>query len=489
MEKPNVRVLFVDDDEDDYVLFSQYLGDIQDRKFNIKWAPTFDKGQDEIRNNEYDILFFDYLLGVRNGIDLLMFTKEIGVNTPVILLTGKGDLKTDMNAMRLGAADYLVKSELDTEKLDRSIRYTLERSQALRALQESEEKYHNVFERSHDMIYITDSDGKFIDVNESASRILGYSREELLQMRARDLFNSEEERRSFLRAISMTGEINNYELTLRHKSGEKRYCLISVSVQKEMNQGEEQEHFIGIIHDFTNRRKAEMDLLIAEKLAVTGRVVRTLAHEIRNPLTNINLSLDHIKSEVSNEDLDQFFEIIRRNNKRINDIITDLLSTSGPASVEKSVCTLNNIAEEVIQMSMDRIVLKDIKLEKDLSSETCEVSVDKSKVKLALLNIVINSIEAMEEGKGVLNIQTETNEDRCIVRIRDNGSGISNEDIGKLFEPYFTNKTSGVGLGLVATHNILKSHQATVDVESELGKGTCFTISFEMHKKLETAES
>ena len=489
MEKPIVRVLFVDDDEDDYVLFSQYLDDIQDRKFNIKWAPTYDKGRDEIRNNEYDILFFDYLLGVRNGIDLLIFTKEIGVNTPVILLTGKGDLKTDMNAMRLGAADYLVKSELDTEKLDRSIRYTLERSQALRALQESEEKYRNVFERSHDMIYITEADGRFIDVNDSATRILGHTREELLTMKARSLFSSEEERRNFLRAISMTGSISNYELTLRHKSGEKRYCLISVSVQKELNQGEGKKRYIGIIHDFTNRHKAEMELLIAEKLAVTGRVVRTLAHEIRNPLTNINLSLDHIRSEVSNEELDQFFEIIRRNNKRINDIISDLLSTSGPASMERSVFTLNEIVEEVIQVSMDRIVLKDIRLEKDFSPLGCEVSVDKSKVKLALLNIVINSIEAMEAGEGVLFIQTEVIDGGCIVRIKDNGSGISNEDIGRLFEPYFTKKTSGVGLGLVATHNILKMHKAVVEVESELGKGTCFTICFELYKKMESAEA
>src|SRR5687768_10276143 len=119
MDKTKIRLLLVDDDEDDFLLTKEYLDDIKDKEFDVSWASTFDKGVEEISTHKHDILIFDFLLGGRNGIDLLVKAKQLGCESPIILLTGRGDLKTDMEAMRLGAADYLVKSELDTEKLDR----------------------------------------------------------------------------------------------------------------------------------------------------------------------------------------------------------------------------------------------------------------------------------------------------------------------------------------------------------------------------------
>jgi PAS domain S-box-containing protein len=235
MTKPVIRLLFVDDDEDDFLLTKEYLTEIPDKTFDITWAPSHKKGLEEIKKNKYDILIFDFLLGGYTGIDLLIRAKEFGCEAPVILLTGRGDLKTDMEAMRLGAADYLVKSDLDTEKLDRSIRYALERVETSRALKISEEKYRSIFEKSRDMIYITDEHGNFIDYNDSASRIFGYSKEEMGKLNARDLYYNKEDRILFLQAIHKTGAVSNYEVTLKHKSGEKRYCLISGTIQKTLD--------------------------------------------------------------------------------------------------------------------------------------------------------------------------------------------------------------------------------------------------------------
>jgi PAS domain S-box-containing protein len=479
MNKQKISLLLVDDDEDDFLLTSEYLNDIPDKEFKVTWASTFDKGVEEIRNNCYDILIFDFLLGARNGIDLLITAKQLGCESPVILLTGRGDLKTDMEAMRLGAADYLVKSELDTEKLDRSIRYALERAAASRALKISEEKYRSIFEKSRDMIYITDEHGNFIDFNESASRIFGYTRNELLNLNARELYFNRDDRYNFLQAINKTGAVSNYEVTLRSKTGEKRFCLVSGTVQRTIFPGNNSIHYLGIIHDITRRKKAEKDLLIAEKLAVTGRVVRTLAHEIRNPLTNINLSLEQIQSEVSNDELLSYFDIIKRNSKRINDLITDLLYSSKPTDVKTLKYSINDVLDETLDIAMDRLILKGIKIIKQYATDICDVNIDKEKIKIALLNIIINASEAMPEKEGILMIKTENLDGRCVVHIEDNGSGISKELIGRLFEPYFTNKTNGVGLGLATTHNILQSHKALIDVESEIGKGTRFTITFE----------
>ena len=482
MDKPIIKLLLVDDDEDDYLLTREYLNDITDKKFDVTWASNFDKGAQEIKFNSFDILFFDFLLGGRTGIDLLITAKQLGCESPIILLTGRGDLKTDMEAMRLGASDYLVKSEMDTEKLDRSIRYALERSAALRALKISEEKYRSIFEKSRDMIYITDKNGLFIDFNDSAQRIFGYSREEMLKLNAHELYYNNEDRNTFLKEMNQTGAISNYELMLKHKSGDKRDCLVSGTVQRMVTSNGNTLNYLGIIHDITRRKRAEKDLLIAEKLAVTGRVVRTLAHEIRNPLTNINLSIEQLQSENKDDELTTYFDIIKRNSKRINDLITDLLHSSKPTEVKMDHYSINDVLEETLQMAIDRMTLKGIRIEKKYSNNLCDVQVDKEKMKIALLNSIINAVEAMPEKNGILEISTYSIENKCIVKIEDNGTGIKREQIGRLFEPYFTSKSTGVGLGLATTHNILQSHNAVIDVESELGKGTCFTITFELKK-------
>jgi PAS domain S-box-containing protein len=473
--KDKIRVLIVEDDEDDYVLFSEYLREIKGKKFEVKWISNYKDAVQELRLNCHDLYVFDYLLGSHTGLELISRASEAGCDQPIILLTGKGDQMIDMEAMRLGADDYLVKGEIDSEKLERSIRYALERSYALNALKESEEKHRNIFERSRDMIYITDEEGKFIDFNDSAVRIFGYSREELFNLHAIDLYDSKDDRQKFLDAMHKTGVVSDFEVTLKDKSGGKRYCLISATVQRLNNDGK--IYYQGIIHDITRRKKAERDLIIAEKLALTGRVVRTLAHEVRNPLTNINLAIEQIEDDLKNPEFEPYIEIIKRNGRRINDLITELLQSSKPSDVKALQYPIHQLLEETIALAEDRAILKNIHIQKEIDGELCNVKIDPEKMKVALLNIIINAIEAMPERDGVLKISTQMKEDKCIISIEDNGTGITKENIGKLFEPYYTGKPNGVGLGLATTHNILQSHNAGIEVESESGVGTRFIIS------------
>src|SRR6185312_934069 len=140
--------------------------------------------------------------------------------------------------------------------------------------------------------------------------------------------------------------------------------------------------------------------------------------------------------------------------------------------------TLQDILEDVITSAFDRLTLKRIKLKKSFSRDVKEILADKEKLKLALLNIVINSIEAMDEQTGQLTIALQQYNNVAVVTIADNGCGISEQNISKLFEPYFTQKRNGVGLGLTFTLNILQAHKAEIEVTSEQGKGTAFTILF-----------
>lgn len=222
-----------------------------------------------------------------------------------------------------------------------------------------------------------------------------------------------------------------------------------------------------------------VELKSLEKFALTGRISRTIAHEVRNPLTNINLALEQLKTEMKHsEDSAMLLDMISRNSDRINQLISDLLNSTRTNLLAFDNSNINKLLNETVELAQDRIELKKIKIIKEYSDGINNISVDVQKIKIAFLNIIVNAIEAMEEGKGILTLKTEAREGRCIVTISDNGKGITKEDINRLFEPYFTTKEKGIGLGLTNTQNIILSHKASMSVQSEVGKGTTFIISF-----------
>jgi signal transduction histidine kinase len=271
------------------------------------------------------------------------------------------------------------------------------------------------------------------------------------------------------------GEINDYEVDLVSKNEEIKNCMISASVEMS-NDGE--KYIQGIIHDNTSRKKAEKTALQAEKLAATGRLVRTLAHEVRNPLNNINLSVEQLIQQEKSEESGLYLEIIQRNSKRIGDLITELLNSSRPTNIQLERTSLQSVMDKAIASAIDRMTLKRIDLKVKYTEEDAFALIDDEKVQLAFLNIIINAVEAMQEGCGTLTISIESTEEEHVVEIADNGCGINDENMQRLFEPYFTSKRNGMGLGLAATLNIIQSHNGSVDVKSELGKGTTFILTF-----------
>lgn len=475
------HILLIDDDEDDYILTRDLLKEIPTRKFEIEWISSYDKGLTEILQDKHDLYLIDYRLGKRTGIDMLKSAIAEGCRKPIIMLTGKGDQEIDMQAMRSGAADYLVKGTIDSYTLEKSIRYALERASNMEALRMSEAKYRNIFEKSRDVIYITTREGEFLDVNESAYRLFGYTRNELLQMNAKQLYTTQEDRKKFEKEIRQKGEVSDYEVELLTKSGEKLYCLLSSSLQKRSSNMP--DTYQGIIHDITKRKKAERQQVRTEKLMVTGRIARSIAHEVRNPLTNVNLAIEQLENEMDIHETGAklYLDIIKRNSERINVLITELLNSSKPSQLTFEKYSINKLIDESLELAMDRIILKEIKVSKNYSPDVCELLVDRDKLKLAFLNIIINAVEIMESEKGMLQLETEIIDDKCLVRIVDNGPGISQDKINQLFEPFFTEKSNGMGLGLTTAQNIIFSHGGSIDVESTLGKGTCFILSFNIN--------
>jgi signal transduction histidine kinase len=175
-------------------------------------------------------------------------------------------------------------------------------------------------------------------------------------------------------------------------------------------------------------------------------------------------------------------DMISRNSARINQLISDLLNSTRANLLAFDDANIHTLLDETIELAQDRIELKKIKVIKQYADGICNISVDIQKIKIAFLNIIVNAIEAMEEGAGVLTVRTETKDSKCVVLISDNGKGIPAEDISRLFEPYYTTKENGTGLGLTNTQNIILSHKASISVQSESGKGTTFMITFNVKK-------
>jgi PAS domain S-box-containing protein len=469
------RILIVDDDEDDFFITSDYIRHIPGAEFEIDWCFRYDEALTRMSGRQYDLYFVDYRLGAKSGMDLLKDALRVGCEEPIILLTGKGNRAVDLEAMQVGAVDYLIKTELNTEKLERCIRYALERAASVKALRANERKYRTIFEKSKDLVFLTDDMLDFKDVNEAGLQLLGFDKEELLQMNLCDLIDQVQHKKFLSQALQTQSGIEDWEVVLTTKTGEKRHCLVTATQELTSY---DFGYIQGIIHDITNLRRAEKATLQAEKLAATGRLVRTLAHEVRNPLNNITLSVEQLQGEGQDESASLYLNIIQRNSKRISDLISELLNTSRPTEIVLIETTLQTVVDEVISVAMDRLTLKRIKLHLRYPNEALTILADLEKLKIALLNIVINAIEAMEENTGELTIEVHSREEEAIVTIQDNGTGISEENISRLFEPYFTQKRNGMGLGLASTLNIIQSHKGTVDVQSVLGEGTSFRVMF-----------
>lgn len=471
------RILIVEDDEDDFLIIEACIKDIPDKQFQIDWCYNYDEAIVRIGKRMYDVYFVDYLLGEKTGLELLREAIAMGTEEPLVLLTGIGNRQVDVQAMNIGAVDFLVKSEITTEKLERSIRYALERSAYIKALRVNERKFRNIFERSKDAVFLTGDDLVFRDVNMATCDLFKYNKEELLKMSLYNLFARKEAAHQLKERLSLTGEVEDLEVELLTRNKERRNCILSISFQVYSN-GENNNQ--GIIHDITNLKRIERATFQIEKLRSTAMLLRTLAHEVRNPLTNINLSVEQLKPEINSEDANIYLDIIARNCGRIDGLISELLDLSRPAEISLQKTGLQDIIDATLAAASDRISLKNIRLELAYPDRPAFVMADKDKLKIALLNILINAVEAVPAQSGVINISIlDEQGQQYKVLINDNGGGIPEENISRIFEPYFTSKTNGFGLGLAATWNILQSHRAGVDVTSQLGEGTSFMLTFE----------
>ncbi len=470
-----IKVLLIEDDEDDYVLFKKLLGDIKNIPYQLTWASNYEKGLALISEKAHDIYIFDYLLGQNTAIDLLIHCRALEIKAPIILLTGLSNQAADIAAMQLGAADFLEKGEITSITLERSMRHAAAQGAVLEELKASEKKFRGIFEHSYDVIYLAKEDGTILDINPSAQRVFGYSKVELLKMNAAKLYDNEEDRIKLLNDAHKTQISSNNEIVYRDKQGNKKHCIVSASFQDTDEFG--QPTYVAVIRDITQRKKIEKELIIAEKNAVIGRVVHTLAHEIRSPLASIYLAIELLQKELNHDPM--YLDIVKRSSRQIDSIIKEFLQSATHPEVKMQKHSIAKILTEALAHVSDRAALNNISIENSMNGDNCNIMADKENLKIAIVNILVNAIEAVENKSGRVKVKTIQTGKMVNIEIEDNGTGIPESSLSNIFEPYYTSKNNGMGLGLAATHNIIHSLNGTIEVESEVGKGTKFIIGLE----------
>jgi signal transduction histidine kinase len=288
-------------------------------------------------------------------------------------------------------------------------------------------------------------------------------------------------------------ELSTLEQKLKKVLEEKKSIDITISPMEEKGKtyrikivpvllDKEHEKIVVLIEDITEKVKLEAQLIETEKHAVVGKLAAGLSHDIRNPLTTVKaaaFSIKKVAEKNKQEKIKKLAESIEKNSDRAEKIIEKLLNYAKPSYYKKKPVNVKDIIENSLEVAVPSNIKKSIKLKTNL--EDAYVFADPSSLQQVFVNIIMNAAEAID-GEGEIYIENRINGEYIEVIIRDTGGGIPEEIIKDIFEPFFTTKEKGTGLGLSVVNKIIKDHNGYINVRSEEGKGTEFTINLPAYK-------
>ena len=494
------RILVVDDALDYAQMVVEFIR-MSDawRDATFKVVGTYDEALRVIEAEPWDVAFFDYLLGVRDGVTLLREVRSRGIDTAVVVLTGHGAEELAVEAMKAGAADYLTKTNISTEALERTIRYALalragerQRRHAESALRASEERFRALVEHSSDALLLLDEEGRVTYVAASSRRHLGRAPEELVGQSVFDLLHPED--REFggtllTEALQRPGEGVTAEMRLKHADGSWR-TMESIGVNRLDDPAV--DAIVLTARDITDRRKMSEQLRQAQKMEAVGQLAGGIAHDFNNLLTAIlgycNLMLDDLPRENA---LRSDVEEIKSAGERAASLTRQLLAFSRRQMLQPQVVDVNVLVHQMEKL-LRRLISEDVELVTSLAPSLPPVKVDPASIEQVLVNLAVNARDAMPAG-GRVTIETTTIEldesyaathatvvpgRYVMLAVSDTGEGMDATTRARVFEPFFTTKEQGKGsgLGLATVYGIVKQSGGYIWVYSEPGHGSVFKI-------------
>jgi len=256
-----------------------------------------------------------------------------------------------------------------------------------------------------------------------------------------------------------------------------RTVPLSISAARIINDLGEFVGQVLILRDLREVRRLEAEIRRQDKLAALGKVAAGVAHEIRNPLSSIKgLTTFFADQFAEGSDAKAAADVMIREVDRLNRSISELLDLARPTDVKRRPTDLGPLLTRSIQLIHQDAANQNVRVDLHLADAICPVDIDPDRFTQCLLNLYLNAIQAMPDG-GILKVNCDVDADQhACVRVGDTGVGIAAEDLGRIFDPYFTTKNKGTGLGLAVVQKIIDAHRARLQVDSTPGKGTTITV-------------
>ncbi len=435
-------------------------------------------------------IIITFILGILAAVNLTKsITRPINelVNATRLIASGEfGSTISYKDATEFGelAEHFNTMSTAIKEGYEKIQKEIIERRKTEEALRESEEKLQSVFNQMQDVFYRTDQEGRIIWVSPSATKMLGYkSVDELIGRNFAEFYAYPEKRQFFLEELSNKNKLTNYEIEMRRSDGSM--IIVSTNSQFYLDKNGEIIGVEGSCRDITERKKMEKEHQKIEKLESVGILAGGIAHDFNNVLTTIIGNISLAKASFNSEK--GIIEMLTEAEKACldaKDLTKQLLTFSqGGAPVKK----LTSLAELLKHSANFALRGSNVRCEFFIPDDLWPVEIDEGQIRQVVNNLVINANHAMPTG-GTIQIQAEDvimekeghlplpKGNYIKISIKDHGIGIPEENLKKIFDPYFTTKQTGSGLGLSTTYSIIKNHNGYIDVKSQIAAGTTFYI-------------
>ncbi len=486
-----IRVLVAENDPAFLKMLEDSLKESQSL-YHIKTVCCGERCLEILQREKFDILLLDYALPDGTGLNWLRRFNKMGIGIPTIFVTVKGEPRLAIEAMKEGVFDYINRSAECAKALPfvlhRAVEghsLMLEKVKLQKELIETKNFLESVVDKAGDAISVVDLEGKILYWNEGAEWIYGHRKEEVVGKRLSEVLSwdkqskAEEEKSQerWMTRVKKGEVVPHVEVKRRAKDGREINTSMTISPLRDA-EGE----IIGatrICRDITHLKKAEERLIQAERLSSLGELTAGVAHELRNPLAGIKINTQVLArkkdlSETERRILDSTQEGI----EKIQKIVEDMLHFARPKAAHFEMEDINGVIEKSLSILQAKLKKGNISQVFERGEELPRLRIDVHQIQQVLINLMLNAIQAMEKG-GTLTIRTFLEDGGGVgVAVEDTGAGIPKTHLKKIFDPFFTTKSEGTGLGLSISLKILDNHGATLDVISEEGKGSFFTIHF-----------
>lgn len=506
------KVLLVDDEPNIRWTMAEFL---KREGYEALVASDFDSALDCFHQHELDAAVIDIILPRKSGIELLKQLHELAPNLPVIMMTGEPNISQLPEIVRAGAYDFLskpvskdilikavaraVKTKLlgdEKRDLEGQIKKHTEQLEIIIAertaeLRKSEQRYRLLFDSNPQPMWVFDYQTlAFLAVNEAAIRHYGYSREEFLSMKLTDI-RLREDVPALLDDLAQRGDDAFDEKSGPWRHRRKDGALIDVEISTHALSFDGRKAGLVLVTDITARKTAEAELrqmqerlMHNEKIAALGRVAAQVAHEVKNPLAGLRLYSLHLKSKVAGKLSEAEMDIINKiadGIGRLTETTEQILSFARPINMNLSRVDLNKVVTETAHLLEPQSIANSINVKLELAEPAPTGMLDEASIHAALMNLMLNAIQAMEGG-GTLTVSTGMRDDALLINITDTGKGMSAEQIENVFEPFYTTRAQGLGLGMPYAKKIIEQHQGAIRVESREGFGTSIDIELPVNE-------